>query len=48
MHNESMMVAGVLAVLGVILASQKSKACTRIGMVFAGLAGLMLVAGFSQ
>lgn len=45
MHNESMMVAGVLAVIGVLFAAQKSRVMTRIGMVFAGLAALMLIAG---
>lgn len=47
MHNESMMVAGGLAVIGALLAASKNKACTRVGIVFAGLAALMLVAGVS-
>jgi len=47
MHNESMMVAGGLAVIGAILAAQKSQACKKFGMFFAALAALMIVAGVS-
>ncbi len=47
MHNESMMVAGALAVIGVLLASRKNSGAKSAGLVFAALAALMVVAGLS-
>jgi hypothetical protein len=44
MHNESMMVAGALALIGFVIAGFGAK---KVGMVFVGLAGLMVVAGLS-
>jgi|WetSurMetagenome_2_1015567.scaffolds.fasta_scaffold135004_3 hypothetical protein len=47
MHSSSLMVAGGLAVIGVLFAAQKSTGSKRIGMVFATIAALFLVAGLS-
>lgn len=47
MHNESLMVAGVLAVVAVFLTSRKNSGAKAVGLIFASAAGLMLIAGVS-